>query len=338
MPLLTPQQSNSITALSVLSGFIVALESGYRELFGQQELSIAKHILKTAIKSENDYPLWFLESLISSLPYSAQRFFFNKTISDGYDLHKMMRKYFIKTSLEKNIVENDVQEVIYLGRGYDIRSYMLSLKFPNVNFFELDHGATRQTKLNALKTLPPIHKQPGSNIQFIECDVAKDGLGSILLEHGSLKKKKIFVIEGLTMYLTKEENRKLLNTLFQLLNEEEDVIISFSNKNKSFNQLSQQALKKTNEMYKLTLPPDEVIPFVGECGFTVVGKKMSLDMFKELGAEPGLQNSAPSLGDNYFVLQKSSNPNLTLTMESVPNVQLGISSVMHNQQSEILAM
>lgn len=306
----------SLTALSVMRSYIQSINTRLRnspEFY--TELCLSQHLISSAINFELNYPYGDENGVKEFLHYLQQMFFY-KTVTPGYDSMILARKLMLKHKVETSILSKDVQQVIFLGGGYDIRAFISSKKFPNVQFYELDRGQTRQIKLKALGDIP---KEVGigqtlidikdnahifnNNFFCIECDFLTNNLEEVLKANGFKKGCKTLVVaEGLTMYLNKSGIRQLFTSLGNLLETHDELIVSF------IPQIINSALSK--EKHCFSLPPHDVISFVSEFGFNVMHKNLFSDLLVLMGDRKNAkihENNPKLKQENYYILMKPSN-------------------------------
>jgi methyltransferase (TIGR00027 family) len=84
-----------------------------------------------------------------------------------------------------------IKQIAVIGAGYDSRAWRL--RCDGVQFFELDHRATRQDKAR---------RAPGPGPTYVEADLTTQRAAEALREHGlDASRPALFVVEGVTMYL-----------------------------------------------------------------------------------------------------------------------------------------
>ena len=97
-------------------------------------------------------------------------------------------------------LDEGVDQVVIVGAGYDSRAWRLAR--PGVRFFELDHPLTQADKRA---------RAPGAGPTFVSADLAVESGGGALVAAGlDPARPSVFVLEGLTMYLTEDAVRRLL--------------------------------------------------------------------------------------------------------------------------------
>jgi len=329
----------SMTALSVAMAFMRSLDTEYEYLFTKQELELIKHICyvgKQSLVGMN----WALGEGISALPYSMQQSFFNFVVLPGYDQIIMLRKLMVKNKIE-NAIKNGTKQIVFLGGGYDIRAFIISLTYPEVSIYELDRGPTRESKLKGLKTIPKTMGFDGINIQelstssvivnknlyYIACDLSKDSLSEKLYEHGFSKENKTLIIaEGLTMYLSKDENQNLLLSLSKILDDESELLLSYGSEI-PHSKIAETSLKSSNEFYRFSLHPQKVISFVEGCGFSINAKFDVTTMLEKIGdssASIYQKNDQNRPKEWYYSLQKLPSLKDNMTIDDIPSIDLEI--------------
>ena len=130
-----------------------------------------------------------------------------------------MYGYFIaRTAFIDNIFENaindDIPQIVFLGAGYDTRSYRFIKQLKSTVIFELDINTTQQRKTEILKKnkidIP-------NSLSFVPINFNTDEIADVLSKAGYDKTKKtLFIWEGVTYYLTKEKIKKHW-TLFKII-------------------------------------------------------------------------------------------------------------------------
>lgn len=97
-------------------------------------------------------------------------------------------------------LDANVGQVVIVGAGYDSRAWRLGR--PAVRFFEVDHPATQRDK----RARAPRGEAP----TFVPADLRTDRLVDALPAAGyEAAKSVVYVVEGLTMYLSEDDVRTL---------------------------------------------------------------------------------------------------------------------------------
>ncbi|HMC41641.1 MAG TPA: SAM-dependent methyltransferase, partial [Acidimicrobiales bacterium] len=103
-------------------------------------------------------------------------------------------------------LDDGVSQVVVIGAGYDSRAWRLAR--PGVRFFEVDHPATQADKRA---------RAPRGGPSYVATDLARHRLAEMLPAAGFVVGgTAVFMLEGLTMYLTESTLTELLATLAQL--------------------------------------------------------------------------------------------------------------------------
>lgn len=108
------------------------------------------------------------------------------------------RTRFMDDCLEKAI-ENQVEQLVILGAGYDTRAFRFNALKEKVKVFEIDHPATQESKLQRLKK----HRAGCDHfITYIPVNFEKENFGKKLFSHGYEPSMRTFYIwEGVSYYL-----------------------------------------------------------------------------------------------------------------------------------------
>lgn len=106
-------------------------------------------------------------------------------------------------------VHNGIEQLVILGAGYDSRAYRLGELLKNIKVFELDHPTTQRIKKAKIKSLFGFFPD---NITYVSIDFGKEKLCHTLLENSyDDNLKSLFILEGITMYLTAEAVNEILS-------------------------------------------------------------------------------------------------------------------------------
>jgi methyltransferase (TIGR00027 family) len=100
-------------------------------------------------------------------------------------------------------LEAGITQIAVIGAGYDSRAWRFGRE--GVRFFELDHGVTQSDKVG---------RAPGPGPTYVEADLTTQSAGDELRKRGlDPAQPTLFVIEGVTMYLTENVVRSQLAEL-----------------------------------------------------------------------------------------------------------------------------
>jgi methyltransferase (TIGR00027 family) len=99
-----------------------------------------------------------------------------------------------------------IAQVVVVAAGYDSRAWRLARD--GVRFFEVDHPATQTDKRR---------RAPQGGPCYVPVEFGVDSLRDALLAAGyRIDEPSVFIVEGVTMYLTEPQVRDLLDTLKSL--------------------------------------------------------------------------------------------------------------------------
>jgi methyltransferase (TIGR00027 family) len=108
------------------------------------------------------------------------------------------RDRYIDDVLQKAL-ENNLEQLVILGAGYDTRAYRFDLQ-SQVKTFEVDYPATQQDKQAKLSE---IFRKVPEHVTFVPIDFNKQSLKECLMESGyDPQRKTLFIWQGVTLYLT----------------------------------------------------------------------------------------------------------------------------------------
>jgi len=100
-------------------------------------------------------------------------------------------------------VNDGIRQVAVIGAGYDSRPWRIP--GDGIQFFELDHPATQQDKARRAPQPSPV---------YVESDLTTEDAARSLLDCGfDPSLPAVFVLEGLTMYLSEDVVRRQLQLL-----------------------------------------------------------------------------------------------------------------------------
>jgi methyltransferase (TIGR00027 family) len=124
--------------------------------------------------------------------------------------------YFFVNSRTRHIDEQlikaaaqGIRQIVILGAGYDSRAYRFHKRYPRLRFFELDFPETGRAKQAAVKRV--LGKLP-AHVRYVPIDFDQQTLESVLPAAGyDAKRKSLFIIEGVLMYVNEAGNRATLD-------------------------------------------------------------------------------------------------------------------------------
>lgn len=110
----------------------------------------------------------------------------------------------------------ELEQVVIVGAGLDMRPYRWHQSLPNVTWFELDLPVMleeRQRVISELDNPPAVQRRP------IGLDLLENEVHELLLEHPDFdpEKPSLVIYEGCSMYFEAKENRRILRSIRRLL-------------------------------------------------------------------------------------------------------------------------
>lgn len=329
----------SMTAVSVFWALERALQLGYAHLFSEQEQQLIAHFAQAGRQTlpvfswEEGRPLFSFNGLLfkgigaCSAPW--QEYIFEKAVAARYSEQIMLRKILIKETIE-NAIERGVKQVIFLGGGYDIRALLTGMANPGVRVCEMDRAPTRDYKIQALFSAMNGdfglsingYKQSNDgtirfndNLFYINCDLSEQNLSDVLMNFGfDSAIDSLIIAEGLTMYLSPEDNLNLLRSAAEFMTDNSELLLSYvTNLNVSL--MNDLCTKSSGEVFKFAPTPDNVIPFVAFGGLGVVSKFCAIDCL-----DAGLARTQ-RVKEDYYLIRKPG-PGVLLEAGPVPVIEL----------------
>eukprot|EP01084_Bolivina_argentea_P236615 397805_1 len=156
------------------------------------------------------------------VPYSIVRWLFYwivtlppcRSIGGGFG-HIAARHVIIDNILIEEITQNNAQQLVILGAGYDSRAFRFEnmLKKYEIHVFEVDLTSTQSEKKSLLQsnniTIP-------SYLRFVGVDFAQDNIRELLKRNEYQEAKQtVFIFEGVSMYLHAKDVAKVLQLVSQ---------------------------------------------------------------------------------------------------------------------------
>lgn len=193
--------------------------------------------------------------------------------------------------------QNQEVQVVILAAGYDLLAFTLSQKFTNVPFIEIDHPATGEAKVRTMKKM--IDQLP-RNLYFCHDAIGKNSTIQEALSKNGLTLRKIptvIIMEGLSFYLTEEENREIFRELGELFGCDGSIVaFDFfsldefgrpSNPNVKrlpfLSSLVKYKVKLMGEPFKFGIAPAELPVFFRETGWEPIKSEIAYE-------DPGRQH------------------------------------------------
>jgi methyltransferase (TIGR00027 family) len=122
-------------------------------------------------------------------------------------------------------IKRGVRQYVVIGAGFDSYCLRRPHAAPDLVVFEIDHPATQLLKLQRIADCGAKVQEP---VQFTAADLAKEGLADVLLRSGfRATEPAFFSWLGVTMYLSREDNLKLLRSIGQCAAPGSEVAFSY---------------------------------------------------------------------------------------------------------------
>jgi methyltransferase (TIGR00027 family) len=240
----TVEQQPSETAMSAAFCRALAAKDERKEITGPDVLAAlftkdkGKELLKDSTSRK-----WAIDHLVSSALY-------------GYFIARTA--YFDGVFCQA--LAGNIPQIVFLGAGYDTRSYRFRERLGQTRIFELDIRSTQERKLSILRDAKIDIPE---RVSFVTINFKSDTLAAVLTKAGfDPLKRTLFIWEGVTYYLKEEA---IGNTL--------DFIRTHSPSNSSvcFDYMTEQ-LESVNaaEPFLFWIDANAIAPFLTRHGFTPV--------------------------------------------------------------------
>jgi methyltransferase (TIGR00027 family) len=191
----------------------------------------------------------------------------------GFIAHAILRKHCLE-ELTLECLSQGFNQVVILGAGFDTLAFRLHEKYEGVQFFEVDFPATQEVKKIAFSK----RGLPRGNMKFVPVDFTQEDWSEKLLSHPSFKRNlaTIFIAEGVLMYLTEQEVKRILSFMadagqakrcvaFTFMEAQSNGSISFRNSGR----VVDRWLKVKGEVFRWGIKPEDLGPFLESVGLRV---------------------------------------------------------------------
>ena len=186
----------------------------------------------------------------------------------------IVRAKFCENRVEQAAAEG-IQQYVIIGAGYDSFAMRRTDLAEKLTIFELDQTATQQEKRLRMKEsgIP----EP-ENVRFISADLNKDDMFEVLVQSGfDASKPAIFSWFGVTYYLPLDTVKETLLKVAENAAHGSELLFDYLTKfsstpekwQKNQTKLADSVAAK-GEPLITGLDPDQIEPFVRECGFVEV--------------------------------------------------------------------
>jgi methyltransferase (TIGR00027 family) len=222
--------------------------------------ALAAHEERTEIKGPD-----FMAELF--LPEEVKRHFQNaasiksvidRGISSALYAYIIARTAFFDEAVKKAL-EHDIPQIVFLGAGYDTRTYRFRQLIKNTRIFEMDIQSTQQRKLKILSDAKvPLPEQ----LSFVTINFKTEKIENALEKKGYNRSlQTLFVWEGVSYYLADEAIDETLRFVHDYSAPGSAICFDYmTEKTESVH---------VGEPFRFWIAPDKVKPFLAERGLTV---------------------------------------------------------------------
>lgn len=221
----------------------------------------------------------------------------------GFALHLALRKMEFERQVRAALQEG-VRQIVVIGAGFDALALRLCREFPNVHCFELDRLPTQSVKREAMGALPP-------NLHLVACDLSLISLADVLKQQPgfTIGAPTLFLAEGLTMYLTDEENRKWLADTRQLAGAGTRIVFSAIEALPATHGIAavfrSRRLQKRGNRFRWAIDSKDVAAFLQECGFHLQQTQLYSELQRPYRSEREMRLITQVKGENIYLCQSS---------------------------------
>lgn len=182
-------------------------------------------------------------------------------------------RYFNDTV--KNTPHNGFFQVVLMGAGYDTRAYRIGILNGSTKFFEIDRPEILERKTKIIQKI--FGHLPG-NVSFIPLDVVQADCWELLAKAGwSSRKKTLFLLEGLVMYLPRPAVEDLLSGIVCHAGSGSAVLFDFvpqsladGTSDAEGGQNIRDWTIRAGEPILSGFAEGEIVPFLTSCGYSAV--------------------------------------------------------------------
>jgi methyltransferase (TIGR00027 family) len=178
----------------------------------------------------------------------------------------------------------DVEQVVVLGAGYDMRAYRFARELGDRPVFEVDYPATSQRKARIVAR--HLRELPAANVRIVEVDFQTDSLRDRLHGAGLRQGARTFFLwEGVAMYLSRDAVKGTLAELRDMSAARSEIALDLwrlpegADVLSAAARLSANALDLIGEPVTFAIHPEDTGPFLERLGYRVL----------EIAESPALQ-------------------------------------------------
>jgi len=186
-------------------------------------------------------------------------------ISGGRSAHMMLRTRAIDDAIAAAVSEG-VRQLVILGAGLDARAFRMR-ELAEATVFEVDHPSTQSYKRPRVSVLPHVARE----VRFVGADLERDDVAVRLSESGlDLGARTVFLMEGLSMYLSSEAIDSTLRSIRASSAEGSSLLVTyFERVGHPFARMLSAVLGTVREPVKSAFTPDEMRTLLDRHGFEV---------------------------------------------------------------------
>ena len=251
----TVENQASETAMSVAFCRALASKDERGEIKGPDyiaEIFLAEEAKKLLI--DNTSRKWAIQQLVTSPLY-------------GYFI---ARTAFID-SVFQNACKKEIPQIVFLGAGYDTRTYRFREIIKNTKTFELDIHSTQQKKIESLKK---VGISIPENLTFVPINFKTENLADVLSKTGYDKNKQsLFIWEGVIYYLPGEAVDNTLDFIKNNCTEESCICFDYMT----------EKLESINaaEPFRFWITKNKIETLLAKKGFKIIEHIIPDDMEKK---------------------------------------------------------
>ena len=206
----------------------------------------------------------------------------NRLSPKGIYEYVIARTKFIDT-IFRNAIINGFDQAVIFGAGFDSRGIRFLKDDSTIKVFELDVPVTQTAKINQLrKRKIPVNK----NIIFIPINFDKESFRDKLIDSGFNKKKRsLFILEGLIMYLNREAVDSTFKTIGEFAGISSEIVFDYiyasvlRRENLYFGESETlDIVSKANEAWIFGIEKGEIETFLRKYNFRLIENNDSEDL------------------------------------------------------------
>lgn len=227
---------------------------------------------------DDPFARWFLgpmsRAALASWEASGRWGDLAERLSPGLTAFVLTRHRWIDDCLARAL-EGDVEQVVLLGAGYDMRAYRFARELRGRPVYEVDFPATSRRKARIVAN--HLRNLPQATVRLVEIDFQTESLRDRLLASGfRAQARSFFVWEGVSMYLTREAVKATLRTVAELGGPHTEIASDFwylvdqPDLASTALRMSPSLLHLVGEPVTFGIHPEDVGPFLERLGFHVV--------------------------------------------------------------------